>query len=493
MTRDILRRACGLGLALAMFPLTGAAVEIEPSVELAEVYSSNVDLAPDGTEQSDWGTGVIPSVTVTYKGPGLELDLDYAMEAWFYADDSDRNAVYNQLGSSALLDLVGKDLQLDAGVLVDQVNVDPERPQTNSNFYTTSNRSDYIGWYAGPRWRRNVLGSSEIDGVATAGRIDFDDDSIQDIDVISGRFSVHTDPKVERTLSYSLDYEYDRLDYDLSGEALVQTAYLRLAYNVNDALRVFGLAGFDNEIADAADTSFSEARWEVGVDTAMGAHSLQASIGHRYFGTTYSLSWDLVLPAASYRVSYSEQPSTSDLVTIREISTGGTQEDQSPPPDSELGRPGDPTRFVYKRGDAVGTWTWPRSELSFGLFWEKRDDQVRLVADSSSGTSVNDEESYGAEVEFRWELGARSIASLGASWIDRQYNDFMDPSCDPGSVVTCNVLSPDDDQTALSAGIDYRIGIRTSVSLAVGYQERDGGPGDSYDEYSAAVRLERTF
>lgn len=485
-------RIAGLGVLVAL-PLTATALDFEPKLTIGEVYTSNVNLSPDGREQSEWVTQVMPSIGIGYQGPRLDLRVDYALEALFYADVSDRNEVYNQLNSAALFDLVQDELQLRADAAITQVNLAPEETISNSNINTTGERTDATIWTAGPQWRKRVFGASEVTGHFFAGNVDYDDDATQDVQTTSGRFSLHTDERADRTITYELAYEYDQLDYDLSGETMIETAYLELGYKLNDTVRVFVTGGLDNDFASVqSDKSLDEWRWEAGLAATFSADRLRAAVGHRHFGSTFELSWDHVESDVTYGLSYYESPTTSDLVVLQELPTTVAPGEERPPalPGSDLERPGNPTRFILKRADAIASWPLYRTIITLNAFWEDREDQVLIAEDSLSGNPLEDERSYGMDARVEWQPGQRSKASVVASWHNREINDLAQ------SVPGTPVITESDDLYALRAGLDYELGSRTTLALATGLRSRQGSSSDEsgdYDEYWASVRLIRDF
>lgn len=484
--------ACPAFLLIAASPGV-AALEIEPAIELAEAYSNNIDLAPSGAERYDWGTRVAPGVRISHEGAGLQFVADYTMEAWFFSRDSDSNEVYNTLASTAILDLIGRDLQLRADGSIEQVNVDPEKPITSDTFNTTGNLSEALTWEVGPQWRRQIWQSSEVDGFATAGRIDFDDDTVQDVDLLSGHFSLHTDAKADAVTSYQLAYDYEKLEYDLSGDVVTQGTFLELGYKTTDYVRLIGVVGLDNDIADPGDTSMSESRWEAGFAAEFGNSRMRVTGGHRYFGSTLNLSWETKVGESVYNASFTETPSNSDLTTVRELSTTDPFPDEpaQTPPDSTLERPGTPTRQIVKRADAGASWAMYRSQIDLALYWEELDDQV-LVSENTTEALLDDEESYGVVLTWRWTLGPRSVVSVSADWRDRTYNNLGSAGCDIAGGEICEVVSVDDTLTRLRFGVDYMLGERTTLGFATGVQRRDGGTSEGdYDEFSAIVSLAR--
>ena len=163
------------------------------------------------------------------------------------------------------------------------------------------------------------------------------------------------------------------------------------------------------------------------------------------------------------------------------------------PPDSSLARPGNPTRFVLKRGDAGASWLFFRSQLAFDMFWEARQEQVFAGTTPGSSAGLNDEESYGARLGFRWEVGARSVASAAATWVHRDYNNLANSGCTPDLSSTCNVNNSNDVLATAQAGLDYALGLKTSLGFGVALQRSNGSVAGDYDEISARVQLVRTF
>jgi uncharacterized protein (PEP-CTERM system associated) len=179
---------------------------------------------------------------------------------------------------------------------------------------------------------------------------------------------------------------------------------------------------------------------------------------------------------------------------LREIPTDTTPGDDPPPlpppDDADIDRPGNPTRYVRKRFDADAAWMLSRSTLTLNAFWEDREDQVLVTDLDTETSSVDDETFYGVNGDFSWELGTRTVARVGASWRRREVNDFTD--FEPGEPVTAS----EDDLYTLDAGLDYLLGLRTTLGLATGFRSREGATSDNsgdYDEFWASVHLVRTF
>jgi len=494
-----------LAVAMAGVPRLASAVDITPSIEVGEIYTNNVNLQPAGLEEDEWVTRVAPRLRVAYAGPSLALDVDYTLESLFYARDSSRNEIYNQLESSALLDVLGKALQLAGDAEVRQVNLTPERAVASTNINSTMNRGDRTVVSGGPRWSKDVFGASRIDGYATAARINYSGIDTQDVNAVYGRFALHSDPTLWRSVtSYELAYEYHRFDYEISDTATVQTAYLQLGYAITDGLELLGLAGLDSDIENLKDSSLSKGRWEAGMRASSGSSVLRASIGKRYFGTTYAFNWENIQPDAAYRVGYTEMPVTTELSSLEQMRTPavppvgqagqvGIPSDSSLPPDSSLDRQGSPIRYVLKRGNASADWRLFRTAVRVALFWEDRQNQVMPGLAAGSGLSLSDEQAYGGVLRFQWEPGMRSMLALSGGWTHREVNDLAGSGCVPGGSASCSVPRYSDQLKNVQLEFNYNLGLRTSVRTGLGWLSRTGSLLPDYDELFARVQLAHTF
>lgn len=483
-------------LGLAGISLPAMALDILPSVELTEIYTDNVDLQPDGQKEHEWVTRVAPSLRLEHAGPGLVVDVDYTLESLFYAEDSDRNEVYNQLASSAVLDVLGRSLQLVAAAEIEQINLSPERAVASSNVNATGNRGDQRMFSIGPQWRRSVFGSSVLDGHVTAARIDFsaDEAMAQDVDAVYGRVALHSDLDLWRpVISYELAYEYHRFDYEISDEVIVQSSYLELAYNLSDSFALLGLAGLDSDIEDLRSRSMKEGRWEAGFRAATGNSRVRAMMGHRYFGTSYAFEWENTQPDAGYRLSYEETPVTTELSSLERIGIPAVPGEMPAPlpPDGALSRPGAAVRYVLKRGDASIDRRLFRTAVRLALFVEDREDQVMQGAGGTLGTALHNERAYGGSLRLQWEAGARATIAFDGNWIHRRVNDLSD--CTQGGGASCDLQRYSDKLTNLRLDLNYLLGTRTTLTAGLGWLDRNGSLLVDYDEFYARVQLAHAF
>ncbi len=475
--------------ALSVFLLSFAGIEAavalewEAALTVGEIYTDNVELKPADQAKDEWITRVSPSVGVSHEGKRLELDIDYSLEGLFYADVSARNEVYSQLESLALIDLIGDELRLGAKGGISQVNVNPDLPLTGSNINTTGNRTDAVRWDVGPEWKQTVFGVAEVDAFYRLGSIDYKDAQTQDVESRSGSFVLRNNPESISTFTYEASYTNRQLTYDFSPDANIQAAYLQLGYRFLSDFRVTVLGGADSDFTDLSNSSLSESRWEVGLDAELNDNVISMGVGNRFFGNTYRFSWSRDRDDQTLRISYREDPTNSDFLFLQ---VDVPEEGAPLPPDGELGRPGQGNRFVFKRADAGAQWRLFRSTLDISVFWERRENLTPTDGTGQPDQATGDEESFGAVVEFSWELGVNTIANLSGSWRNREVVRFDVAPGEPNAIGQDDILSA-------SAGLSYRLGRKTSLSFDARFDSRDGNLSSfgKYDQFLATLEITR--
>ena len=127
-----------------------------PSLKLAETYTDNVFLSPDGSRQSDWITQIIPGISVTANGPRLRLDAFYAPEIVYHAQTEREDKVFHRGNAVGTLELADELLFLEAGAKVDQYDISLQGPLTTSNVNITGNRATAVTSYVSPYLLRNI-------------------------------------------------------------------------------------------------------------------------------------------------------------------------------------------------------------------------------------------------------------------------------------------------------------------------------------------------
>ena len=147
-----------------------------PSLKLAETYTDNVFLSPDGLRQSDWITQVIPGISVTANGPRLRLDAAYAPEIVYHAQTEREDKVFHRGNAVGTLELADELLFLEAGARVDQYDVSLQGPLTTSNVNITGNRATAATTYVSPYLLRDIGSAARAEARFTYSTWESDED-----------------------------------------------------------------------------------------------------------------------------------------------------------------------------------------------------------------------------------------------------------------------------------------------------------------------------
>jgi uncharacterized protein (PEP-CTERM system associated) len=140
-----------------------------------------------------------------------------------------------------------------------------------------------------------------------------------------------------------------------------------------------------------------------------------------------------------------------------------------------LNRPETSDIFTLHR--LQGTWTVDRGGRSvweLAVYAERRDDRVRDPADPTP--VLDDEETMGADADWRWQAGARTTLGFGVGW---ERSD----------------LTGDDDFDLYYASVEasHDLGLRTALRLLVERGTRDGSDFGDYDENRVSLYFDRKF
>ncbi len=474
----------GLLLLLAQ---PAMAVDLGAYLILGEAYTDNIALAPKAAEEEDFITRVTPGITLHQDGKRLDYDIDYYLETLWYARDSDRNGVYSNLASNGLLDVIGEQLRLQGQAAISQVNVTPEKPVSDSNIFVTDNRSDATIWSVGPILRRPLLGQSEIDAYYLYGQVTYDDTTIQDAQRQNARVVVRQQEEAVAQLDYELVWNFEQIDYDETPQKVeLQELYLQLGYRLLPELRLTVLGGLDSDFRDPSDSSLSEARWEVGFDLELADNVVSAGVGERFFGTSYRAAWTREVENRRFRLSYSELPTTTDLLSFRQIPSGDPDADPLAP-DAVIDRPGTVARFIRRRFDATFEWIGFKSSFQIQALWDERED-VTPGDPARPGSQTPDETSYGVGIEYRYSLGQRTTLTSNALWREREYAVADD-------IAGLTFRVEDDRLIRLFARLDYELGQRTSAGFQLRFDRREGTSEglQDYDQFLVLLDLVRKF
>ncbi len=439
----LLATACTLSAGAAR-----AEVSFVPRIGVAGIYSDNIEIAPEGAEESEFVGLLAPGFTFEADTARFDARTAYEMQSLFFTDDSDRDSTFHEFDGRATLDVLRDALAVDATAQYTQQIVDPAREIPFSNVVPASgNRTDAATYRVNPYFQHRF-------GSAARVRVDYAHGGVQysrDADILTDDLtqqeaglliaSVQNDTR----LGWELSYDRDEVDYDLTPDAVFETAAAELEYRATPQFALLARGGLETDLeSDLTDGNLDADFWEGGFRYAPGPRtSVEAAVGERFFGTAYRARAAFEGRAVRLAASYDESPDTSGRAQLRVPFVL----DPSP----VLG--GAPivriTPEIYLGKSFAGDLVWAigRSEFQLTAFSERRE---------YLGTQDVDQ-NRGAASEFRWRMGPRTTLRVSADWERIAYR----------------ATERSDDLYIAALGIERRVGPRSRASLSFQHSGRN--------------------
>lgn len=269
-----------------------------PSVRILETYTDNVALASKGNERSDRITQLSPGLDLTHQSRRLKVKGDYTMNYLNYANSQVATSTFHELNALANAELLQDLFFFDARAGISQHNASPFGPQSTNNLNLTNNRTEvrtysispYIRKEFGPAASAELRYSHDYVTSSTAGLLQNNTDRIQ-LDVNSG--------SAFRTFGWGFNYSNQTLHYRNADDVDLGSTSGTLRYLPSQDIAFSMTAGYEKNTYVSVAEKPTGAFWLAGVLwTPSPRTSIDAKIGHRFYGRTYAL-------ASSHRARYS--------------------------------------------------------------------------------------------------------------------------------------------------------------------------------------------
>jgi uncharacterized protein (PEP-CTERM system associated) len=303
--------ASAFSVLLAMaFPLTAQAADwrLSPSVGASATYTDNANQSATNPEDA-LILSVTPGFSLISTGSRrVQATVNYTLSGVARFSEDSSTDLFHNLGAVGKAELVEDFLFLDATASVSQALISlvgsPADAATND-----SNRAT-VGVYSLSPYIQKRLGTfATAQARYTTGGAIFGDNAASDS--VSNSFSAGLNSGTRfNDLSWGLSYSLRQLDSSgTAGNSTFERASATLGYTLTRKFRVFGTYGEEwNDFLSAseADGSF----YSIGFGWSPTRRtSVEASVGERYFGRTFSFSGNYRTRASNWRVSYSEDVS----------------------------------------------------------------------------------------------------------------------------------------------------------------------------------------
>ena len=291
-----------------------------PSIGIDEIWSDNINLAPPGSERSDFVTTISPALRVSRYGPRLTATFNYNPQFLYFARGSNGSTVRNYLDAAANATLIENLLFFDARVAIGQGNVSPFGTLAANSVNGSSNRAETRTYSLGPTLRSH-FGSdlSYSAGYNFTGSTS--NNSLYAANHTSVAFAQFESGTSFRNLGYGADVSRSDQSFggsdqriDSGSNRIVQeTAGLTLTYVVLPTFKLRGRLGYDrNSYPTTGQPDLKGLSYSGGFDWAPSQHTrLNAQVGHRYFGPTANIVFNETHQRFAISALYSRDQTTS--------------------------------------------------------------------------------------------------------------------------------------------------------------------------------------
>lgn len=483
-----------MAMAVAM-PAHALDWRLERSVGASASMTDNANQS--ATDQEDaLILSVTPSFTLRSLGSRrAQATLQYGLTGVARFGEGDRTDLYHNLNAMGKAELIDDFLFIDGSARISQELISllgspaeaeiNDRNRATVGTYTISPYIQHrIGTFANAQARYTHSGAIFENDVAS--------------DAVSNAFSALLNSGTRFTdLSWGLNYsirEVNNRDENV-GDSTFERVTASAGYALTRTFRVFGSVGQDwNDFLSATETDGSS--WSVGAGWAPTRRtSLEASVGERFFGNTYSATARHRTRASNWNLSYVED--VSDISQF--LGTTGTMYDYQCLVDGEIqifedwpfSFPPAPTNcvsfnakpgllfdlrngvFISKTLRAGVNWGKGKLNYSLSAFDTRRDYQLLDSEDRSRGV-------VGA-VNYRYGPKTNVIGSVGLT-----RNEV--PAALSGTT------DREDDLLTLSLGINHQFAADLSGALAFRHTQRDSNVADAdYEENRLTASVNMRF
>jgi len=475
-----------------------------PRLDVAEVYTDNVNLAPAAGKQDEFITEVNPGFSINGQSTRIKLDMSYQLQNLFYVNQDSLNTSNHQLSATGSAELARELFFVDARSSITQQIVDPNRSLPLDNI-SGGNTTDVITYGISPYLKLRLGRYADGELRYAVDRVKNETASASDGDSIGYSARLNSGAVFTR---FNWGFNFTQQDLDLNSSADSQRESMAgvARYRVLPTFNLLAHAGYENNDVPTLGSVENGSYWSVGgewlpirqvtVSATSGKNNWDADISisptartlfhlgynDRTVGLNTGGVWSAELSHFSRRstwhLSYSEEFTNTQLLEIANqqfFVLADAKGNLVTNPDTGL-----PVtlvnnvfalnneQFIRKRFQSSVDWKGGKNDFIMSAYNEQRDYQ----------TSTLSEDVVGANGIWTWRFVPRVRSLLAAGWEHRN----------PAST------NASDDLWHTSVGLIRTLSTRTSATLELRHTARDSplAAGD-YDENRVTAQINMIF
>ena len=482
----------------------------EPSVGATTTYTDNVRQSASNTEDA-LILGITPGFSLRSHGSRrIQASLQYGLSGITRLGGGDENDLFHNLSAIGKAEIVEDFLYLDGSANISQELI--SLLGSGSDASTNSSNRATVGTYSlSPNIKKRLGSFATAQARYTTSGAIFGNNAASNSNANALSAGVASGPRFN-DLNWRVDYSIRKVNNQDVGDSTFERIGAQLGYAISRQFRIFGTVGLEkNDYLSSTKTDGSSYSMGFGWSPTRRT-SVEASVGERYFGRTFSFSGNHRTRISRWNIRYSEDVSDITQQFLEQgnrvfwICGGSLIEtpDAAPPvgqtcsvgpisagqlaqtyasfgvPLSELIAAGllnvASANGVFIIKSLTAGVSWDVGRLGFGL---SAQDTRRLYQVLSNAEDHIQSVSGTASYRMTPQTTANTSLSLTRS--------SFDPALAGGSART-------DDTLSLSVGVNHRFADKLSGALTVRHIQRDSNAANAgYDENSISATANMRF
>lgn len=420
--------------------------EMRPSLQLGEIYTDNIALAPPGKEKTEFVTQINPGFSIHGKGGRIKLDLAYVLQNYIYPTDGNRNSSISRLAANGNAELVKNIFFVDARSSISQqiINATGRVALDNLNAGNYANVYTYgLSPYVKLRFATYAVGELRF----SEDRVENQTNNISNAD--SQQYTAHLNNGIgSGRLRWNAGYLKHDLDQKSYGVSHYQSANANILYQVSRAWSLMIHSGYEDNKLARINNPHNGSFWSAGLEWSpsprfavsgtKGENNWDANLSlnpnertsmhigyqNRNIGLIRGPSWNVILSHRTRRTtwqgSYSEENTTVQSLQLSNQQFFHLIDSQGNLiVDPNTGLPVVVVRNVFsltdqnftrKRGQLAVTMNTGKSEIVLSVFNEQR---IYSVSNNNS------EDVVGPSFSWIWHFAPRTRSMIGGGWQHR--------------------------------------------------------------------------
>ncbi len=297
-------------------PVKASDWTIEPAIEVEEVFTNNVSLAPSGIKEEDFITVITPGISIEHESNRSRIELDYRLQNLLYINDGDRNDQFHLLRIDATGEMLKDHVFLDVSLNRSTQNISNTGNTAFDNLSVSDDRANVLSYKVSPYWRQRVGSIMDIDIRYT--RDELDSSRLSGSSADDFKVNLSSGPDFSRLL-WDVDFNSHIIDNDIGASTRVRDVQGKLRYLFSRKLAVTSEVGYDNNSFASSGRDISGISWNFGAEWNPSTRtSLEATYGNRFFGDDLHLQLSHRSRRSQTLITFEKVPSTTRATLLEQ-------------------------------------------------------------------------------------------------------------------------------------------------------------------------------